>query len=97
MFGFIDNFLTSVGDTVAQVINGLIVGLLSFIDGVLEKITHIESIIEHAGSSLVNLFESFISMGNMFFPMLPAEWVALIESALIVLALGMLIRKKVIG
>lgn len=97
MISFFENLFGWVGDTLGQLVNGLVVGILSFADGVLEKITHIESLIEHAVSSVTNLFEAFLSIGHMLLPMLPAEWSALIETTLIVLAVGMLIRKKVIG
>lgn len=97
MLEFFDNLLGYIGNTIGQLINGLVVGLLSFLDGVLEKITQIESIIEHAGSTVANFFDAFLSLGHTLFPMLPAEWSAMIETTLVVLAVGLLIRKKVIG
>lgn len=97
MFGFFDSFMSSIGNTVAQIINGLLVGVLSFIDGLLDKITMLESFIEHAGSSVVNFFEALSGMGEVMLPMLPAEWVSLIFTALLVLAFGSILRKKVIG
>lgn len=82
---------------IVSVINGIIVGALSFILGVLDGLDDIDSLIEHAVSSITNFFSAILTLGNSLFPFIPAEWMAMIETMLVVLAIGMLIRKKVIG
>lgn len=89
--------LNGLEDILVELINGLVVGLFSFILGVLDGLDNISSLIEHAFSSIANFFAAIISLGNSLFPFIPAEWLAMIETMLLVLAIGMIIRKKVIG
>lgn len=89
--------LSNLINTVVSLINGLIVGVFSFILGVLDGLDDIDSLIEHAVSSITNFFTAILTLGNNLFPFIPAEWMAMIETMLIVLAIGTIIRKKVIG
>lgn len=89
--------LSNLINTVVSLINGLIVGVFSFILGVLDGLDDIDSLIEHAVSSITNFFTAILTLGNNLFPFIPAEWIAMIETMLIVLAIGTIIRKKVIG
>ena len=89
--------LSSLINMVVSLINGLIVGTLSFILGLLEGLNDVDGLLEHAVSSITNFFSAILTLGNNLFPFIPAEWMAMIETMLIVLAVGMVIRKKVIG
>ena len=89
--------LSSLINMVVSLINGLIVGTLSFILGLLEGLNDVDGLLEHAASSITNFFSAILTLGNNLFPFIPAEWMAMIETMLIVLAVGMVIRKKVIG
>lgn len=89
--------LSNLINTVVSLINGLIVGVFSFILGVLDGLDDIDSLIEHAVSSITNFFTAILTLGNDLFPFIPAEWMAMIETMLLVLAIGTIIRKKVIG
>lgn len=89
--------LSNLINTVVSLINGLIVGVFSFILGVLDGLDDIDSLIEHAASSITNFFTAILTLGNNLFPFIPAEWMAMIETMLLVLAIGTIIRKKVIG
>ena len=89
--------LSNLINTVVSLINGLIVGMFSFILGVLDGLDDIDSLIEHAVSSITNFFTAILTLGNNLFPFIPAEWMAMIETMLLVLAIGTIIRKKVIG
>lgn len=89
--------LSNLINTVVSLINGLIVGVFSFILGVLDGLDDIDSLIEHAVSSITNFFTAILTLGNNLFPFIPAEWMAMIETMLLVLAIGTIIRKKVIG
>lgn len=82
---------------IVNLINGLIVGIFSFILGVLDGLADIDGLIEHAVSSIANFFSAILTLGNKLFPFIPAEWMAMIETMLIVLAIGIIIRKKVFG
>ena len=84
-------------NTVVSLINGLIVGLASFLIGVLDSLDNVDDLLVHAASSVTNFFSAFLTLGNNLFPFIPAEWMALIETLLIALVVGCLARKKVIG
>ena len=87
----------SLANMIVSVINGLIVGTLHFLLNLLDGLDNIDSLLDHAVSSIKGFFDAFLSLGSSLFPFLPAEWSAIIEAALVVLALGLIIRKKVIG
>lgn len=87
--------MESLINLIVSLINGVLVGVLSFIYGVLDGIDNLDSLLEHAGSSISGFFTSILTLGNNLFPFIPAEWMALIESLLIVAAIGIVIKKKV--
>ena len=89
--------VVSLANMLVSVINGLIVGTLHFVLNLLDGLDDIDSLLDHAVSSIKGFFDSFLNLGSTLFPFLPAEWSSIIEAALIVLALGLIIRKKVIG
>ena len=89
--------IISLANMIVSVINGLIVGALHFLLNLLDGLDNIDSLLDHAVSSIKGFFDAFPSLGSSLFPFLPTEWSAIIEAALIVLALGLIIRKKVIG
>lgn len=89
--------LVSLVDLVIGVINGLIVGTVHFLLGLLDGLDNIDSLLDHAVSSVKGFFDAFLNLGSLLFPFLPSEWTAIIEAALIVLVLGLIIRKKVVG
>ena len=87
--------MDSLINLIVSLINGVLVGVLSFIYGVLDGIDNLDSLLEHAGSSISGFFTSILTLGNNLFPFIPSEWMALIESLLIVAAIGIVIKKKV--
>ena len=89
--------LSSLVNMIVSLINGVLVGVFSFIVGFLDGLSEIDSLIEHAVSSISNFFTAFLTLGNSLFPFIPAEWMAMIEVMLISLAVGLVIRKKVVG
>lgn len=87
--------MESLINLIVSLINGVLVGVLSFIYGVLDGIDNLDSLLEHAASSIRGFFTATLTLGNNLFPFIPAEWMALIESLLIVAAIGIIIKKKV--
>lgn len=80
---------------IVSLINGVIVGVMSFVLGVLDSLDNLDSLLEHAVSSISGFFSSVLTLGNHLFPFVPAEWMAILESMLIVIAIGIIIKKKV--
>ena len=56
-----------------------------------------DGLLDHAISAVSGFFEAFLNLGKLLFPFLPAEWSAILEAALIILAVGLILKKKVIG
>lgn len=81
---------------VVSFLNGLIVGVLSFVLGALDGLGNLDNLLTHAISAVSNFFVSVLTLGTRLFPFVPSEWMAVIESGLIVLAIGIIVRKKVI-
>lgn len=83
--------------TIGSVITGLIAGLLSFVVQLLDGLDSIDGLFSHGVDSITTFFTSFLSLGTKLFPFVPSEWMTIIEASLIVLAVGLIIRKKVVG
>lgn len=81
---------------IVSLINGLIVGTLTFVINLLDGLDSVDSLLEHAISAISGFFEAFLHLGTSLFPFLPPEWAGIIETALIILAVGLIIKKKVI-
>lgn len=80
---------------IVSLINGVIVGVLSFVIGVLDSLDNLDNLLVHAISSISGFFTSILTLGTRLFPFVPAEWMAILESMLIVTAIGIIIKKKV--
>ena len=82
--------LLGIANMIVSLINGLIVGT------VLDGLDSVDSLLEHAISSISGFFEAFLNLGTKLFPFLPEEWSAILQTTLIVLVVGLIIKKKVI-
>ena len=70
---------------ITSLINGLIVGALHDVD----------LLLDHTVDSVKNFFTAFLNLGTSLFPFLPAEWLTIIEAALVILAIGVIIKRRV--
>lgn len=82
---------------VVSFLNGLIVGILTFVVNLLDGLDSVDGLLTHGISAVSDFFEAFLQLGELLFPFLPAEWSAILEAALLLLAVGLLLKKKVIG
>lgn len=80
---------------ITSLINGLIVGALHFISNLLDGLDSIDGLLDHTVHSVKDFFTAFLQLGNRLFPFLPAEWLLIIESALIILAIGLILKRRV--
>lgn len=87
--------MESLINLIVSLINGVIVGVMSFVLGLLDSLDNVDSLLEHAISSIGGFFSSILTLGTRLFPFVPAEWMAILESMLIVTAIGIIIKKKV--
>ena len=46
-------------------------------------------------SCVIGFFTAIVDLGASLFPFVPAEWLAIIEAALIVLVIGVIIKRRV--
>lgn len=88
--------LLGIANMIVSLINGLIVGAVTFVINLLDGLDSVDSLLEHAISSISGFFEAFLNLGTKLFPFLPVEWSAILQTTLIVLVVGLIIKKKVI-
>ena len=80
---------------ITSLINGLIVGALHFILNLLDGLDDIDSLLDHTIDAISNFFTAFLNLGSSPFRLLPSEWTAIIEASLIVLVIGVIIKRRV--
>ena len=80
---------------ITSLINGLIVGSLHFILNLLDGLDDVDSLLDHTINAVSNFFTAFLNLGTVLFPFLPAEWTAIIEAALIIMVVGVIIKRRV--
>ena len=80
---------------ITSLINGLIVGALHFILNLLDGLDDVDSLLDHTINAVSDFFTAFLNLGTMLFPFLPAEWTAIIEAALIIVVVGVIIKRRV--
>lgn len=80
---------------ITSLINGLIVGSLHFILNLLDGLDDVDSLLDHTVNSVSGFFTAIVDLGAALFPFVPAEWLAIIEAALIVLVIGVIIKRRV--
>lgn len=80
---------------ITSLINGLIVGSLHFILNLLDGLDDGDLLLDHTVDSVKNFFTAFLNLGTSLFPFIPAEWLTIIEAALVILALGVIIKRRV--
>lgn len=80
---------------ITSLINGLIVGALHFILNLLDGLDDVDSLLDHTINAVSNFFAAFLNLGATLFPFLPAEWTAIIEAALIIMVVGVIIKRRV--
>lgn len=80
---------------ITSLINGLIVGSLHFILNLLDGLDDVDLLLDHTVDSVKNFFTAFLNLGTSLFPFIPAEWLTIIEAALVILAIGVIIKRRV--
>lgn len=87
--------LRSLLNMVTSLINCLIVGSLHFILNLLDGLDDVDGLLDHTVNSVSGFFTAFVDLGSSLFPFIPAEWTAIIEAALIILVIGVIIKRRV--
>ena len=95
MIDILLKLLSELVDVILSTINGLIVGAVTFVVNLLDGLDNIDGLLSGITSVVQNFFASLRNLGSLFFPFLPAEWIAIAETSLIVLVVGLIIKKKV--
>ena len=67
---------------ISSLINGLIVGSLHFILNLLDGLDDVDLLLDHTIDSVKGFF-------------IPSEWLAIIEAALVILVIGIIIKRRV--
>ena len=71
---------------ITSLINGLIL---------LDGLDDVDLLLDHTVDSVKNFFTAFLNLGTSLFPFIPAEWLTIIEAALVILAIGVIIKRRV--
>lgn len=95
MIDILLKLLSGLVDIVLSFINGLIVGTVTFCVNLLNGLDNIDGLLTNVTLVVQNFFASLRNLGTLFFPFLPVEWVAIVEVSLVVLVVGLIIKKKV--
>lgn len=95
MIDILLKLLSGLVDVILSTINGLIVGTVTFVVNLLDGLDNIDGLLTSITSVVQNFFASLRNLGTLLFPFLPAEWIAIVETSLIVLVVGLIIKKKV--
>ena len=93
MIDILLKLLSGLVDVILSTINGLIVGTVTFVVNLLDGLDNIDGLLTGITSVVQNFFTSLRNLGSLFFPFLPAEWVAIVETSLIVL-FGLIIKRR---
>ena len=80
---------------ITSLINGLIVGSLHFILNLLDGLDDVDLLLDHTVDSVKSFFTAFLHLGTSPVPFIPAELLTIIEAALIILAIGVIIKRRV--
>lgn len=94
MIDILLKLLSGIVDVVLSTINGLIVGAVTFVVNLLDGLDNIDGLLTSITSVIQNFFTSLRNLGSLFFPFLPAEWIAIVETSLIVLVVGLIIKRR---
>lgn len=95
MINILLKLLSGLVDVILSTINGLIVGTVTFVVNLLDGLDNIDGLLTNITSVVQNFFASLRNLGILFFPFLPVEWIAIVETSLIVLVVGLIIKRKV--
>lgn len=87
--------LSGLVDMLLSIVNGVIVGTVTFVVNLLDGLDNIDGLLTNITSVVQNFFASLRNLGILFFPFLPVEWIAIVETSLIVLVVGLIIKRKV--
>ena len=61
----------------------------------LDGLDDVDLLLDHTVDSVKNFFTAFLNLGTSLFPFIPAEWLTIIEAALVILAIGVIIKRRV--
>lgn len=89
--------IVSLANMIVGLINGLIIGLVTFVYNFLDGLDHFDVLLDHAFSAVSDFFASFITLGSTLFPFLPDGWLPIIQTVLIILVIGLILKRKVLS
>ena len=95
MIDILLKLLSGLVDVILSTINGLIVGTVTFVVNLLDGLDNIDGLLTSITSVVQNFFASLRNLGTLVFSFLPVEWIAIVETSLIVLVVGLIIKRKV--
>lgn len=95
MLAVIGNILGGVLGFLGDVVMGIFGGLVSFLTEIVGSLGGIFDILDGVIAGLGGLASGFTALFTTLFPFLPAEWVAILLSGLLITVVGIILKKKV--
>lgn len=97
MFSFFGNLLGGLGGLILDAVNGLLGGVVLFLTRIVNSLGGIVDILDSFKSGIIGLFSGFLNLVSALFPFIPAEWITILTTTVLMTIVGVIIKKKVFG
>lgn len=95
MFSFIGDLLGGIGGMILEAVNGLLGGVVIFLTRIVESLGGFVDILDGFKTGIEGLYTGFLSLVSALFPFIPAEWIMILTTCLLMTVVGVIIKKKV--
>lgn len=95
MFSWLGSLLGGVGDTLVDLIKGILGGAVIFLTDIVNSLGGIVDILDGVKSGIGGIYQGFLGLISIVFPFLPEEWISILVTCLLMTIVGVIIKKKV--
>lgn len=101
MFAFLGNLIqdlvSGAGEALVSLIKGILGGAVIFLTDIVDALGNVVKILDGLKSGLGGIYQGFLGLVSLVFPFLPAEWITILTTSILMTAVGVIIKKKVFG
>ena len=97
MFSFIGDLLGGLGGLILDTINGLLGGVVLFLTRIVDSLGGFTEILDGFKNGIIGIFTGFLALVSALFPFIPAEWITILTTSILMTVVGVIIKKKVFG
>lgn len=95
MFSFLGDLLGGLGGLLLDFVNGLLGGIVLFLTRIVDSLGGIVEILDGFRSGISGIFAGFLELVFALFPFVPAEWITILITCVLMTIVGIIIKKKV--